>query len=80
MRGRLEHLDPESGVWHHNGAVWVVFGWRDGPHGGLGQTKKHEQYLCPAGSASSVAEWVPVSPEYLQDEDSSGGDDEEGEV
>lgn len=82
----LEHLDPESGVWHHNGAVWVIFGWRDGPHGGLGQTKKHEQYLCPAGSASSAVEWVSVSPGYLEDEEDSesdGGDDEgegEGEV
>lgn len=37
----IETLDPVPGLWNSTRAVHIIFRWDDGPHGGLGITKKH---------------------------------------
>lgn len=41
----MELLDSASGAWSSHWAIKIVFLWEDGPHGGLGVTRKHQQYL-----------------------------------
>lgn len=65
----IETLDPAPGIWHSTRAVHIIFQWGDGPHGGLGITKKHRIHMY-AGALQIYHNRVDPQAPKLEDDES----------